>query len=351
MKPDHVSRADLQGVLRELLPNLNSAPSDSPEAFVEAAMLWLSRWVSEHGEVKVRSVAPFAILGAADATDVHDANPAGGWTVEPFFRDELPLSVGGHLALTSSSMLEVFVRPTAATSLAELGNEILALGLGERPMIVVHPEDGRLVICPKGVHGSRLAAALDLRPITNLSEAVIDAELQRFHAEHTQFPNGFAHVFHDRKARVLISDAEGIVRDNLYLHFKHVAFRSKFIVREDHTPAGRTDLSIYDSQQNNSLACVIELKVLRSRGMSKKTGVGTRDYSAKVTLRHARMGVRQAQKYKEIATPNAQWGYICLFDGRDTDEDMPEVSAVADARGILYRRYFMESSARDDLDI
>lgn len=351
IKPGHVSRADLQGVLKELLPALNSAPSDSPEAFVEAAMLWLSRWVAEHGETKAQSAAPFAVIGGGDFSTLHIEGSESGWTNEPFFRDELTLAAGGHIVLTTASMLEVFMRPTAAASLSELGKDILALGLGERPMIVVLPARKKVMVCPRGVNGPRVAAALDLTPVIELSEEVIDEELKRFHAQHTQFPNGYSHVFHDRKGRVLRSDAEDCIRDDLYRYFKWLAFRSKYIAREDHTPAGRTDLSIYDTQQNNRLACVIELKVLRSRGMSRKSGGGTRDYSAATTFRHARMGVRQAQKYKEVATPNALWGYICLFDGRDADEDMPEVKAVADTRGVLYRRYFMENSARDDLEI
>ena len=340
--PAHVGKTDLQDVVSSLIRTLNSAPSDSPEAFIEAAMMWISRWVEKHGEDAVKVIAPFALVYETSSTPVGaQFNGSAEWADEVFFREALPLNVGGKICVTSTPMLAVTGRTSSANSLSDLGNELATCSLGTHPMVVVDPANALIVCCPGGLNGQRASVKMDMSPLLDLTQQIVDAE----------FPDGLAHVFHDRKERVLVSGAEAIVRDNLYQHLKYRAFRSKFIVREDHTPVGRSDIAIYDAQNGNRLACVIELKVLRSRGMAKTTGAGTRTYDDKKMFRHVRMGTRQAQKYREIASPPAKWAYVCAFDGRDVDQELPGIQAIADARGVLYRRYFMRASARDDLDI
>lgn len=346
--PSHVRKSLLQESARELLPGLSSAPSDSPEAFLEVAMSWLSAWINEHGEDAVRKVAPFALVYTPT---VPGTSISGHWVKAPFFRDARPLALSGLIVATSTSMLDVCTQATNAKDLSELGSQLCALGLEEYPMLVVDARRGMVLHCVGGPERKRTTMTLEMSPIVDLTQQLIDEELDRFHGQNTQYPDGLTHAWHDRAQRVIRSDSEAIIRDELYKHFKYVAFRSKYIVREEQTPAGRTDISIYDSHQNNILACVLELKVLRSRGMNKKTGAGSRPYDLNIMMRHARMGVRQAQKYKEVASPNAKWAYICLYDGRDKDTAMPDIEAVAVARGVIYKKFYMEKSTRDDLVI
>lgn len=343
--PAHIDQSILQETVRALLPSLSAAPSDTPSAFFEAVLFWLNAWISEHGENAVKKIAPFALVYTPSLP------VDGAWAKAPFFREARPLALSGVVVATSTSMLDVRMQETGARDLMEIGSQLCALGLDECPMLVVDAPRSMMLYCSGKPEGKRTAMTLDMSPITNLTQSSIDEQLERFHTQHTQYPDGFTHAWHDRSQGVIRSDSEAIIRDALYLHFKNVAFRSKFIVREEQTPAGRTDISIFDTHQNNTLACVLELKVLRSRGMSKKTGKGTRSYKAEVMERHARMGIRQAQKYKEAANPNAKWAYICLYDGRDKDEAMPDIEAVATARGVIYKKYYMEKSTRDDLVI
>lgn len=350
--PEHVAKTDLESVVARVLSQLNSAPSDSPEAFLESALMWVSRWVAQHGEEAVKSLAPFAIVYEPALGDAGGwVKDGSGWADEPLFREDLPIDVGGKMCATTTSMLNVTGKSTVSKTLGDLGKELTAAGLDSQPMVIVQPANGQAICCAEGLKGQRASVSFDMAPLIDLTEKLIDEELEKFHAEHTKFPDGLAHVFHDRKQRVLFSGAESIVRDNLYQHLKYRAFRSKWIVREETTPAGRSDLAIYNKDNEHRLACVIELKVLRSRGMSKKAGAGTRDYDDKTMFRHVRMGIRQAQKYRHIASPPAKWAYVCAFDGRDLDLDLPDVEELAKSRNVLYRRYFMEVSARDDLEI
>ncbi len=349
--PLHINPADLRASAGVGAPQITPAASDSPEAFLQAARLWLERWVAKHGDT-VKTVPPFAIacepqLGSGRVRAQTNYAPVY------MFREELPLTIGGNIFVTTTSMQNVEGRVAAAKTISELATVLIADGLGAEPCLVVNAAEGYVVVCQGGVNGQRYQATLNMHPIVDLTEALIDEELEKFHADYTQFPSGLAHVFHDRKARVLLRKAEDIVRDNLFQHLQFRAFGSKLIIREGHTSAGRTDITIIDSQQNNRVACVIELKVLRSRGLARRKDgtIGSREYRPEVMVEHARMGVRQAEKYKKIADPNALWGYVCLFDGRDKDEDLPDVQKVAGERGILYRRYYMEENARVDLVI
>jgi hypothetical protein len=348
--PGHVAKADLQNVVGTLISGLSSAPSDSPEAFIEACLMWITRWVHLHGEDAVKAVAPFALVHQVEADQAGCARSGTGWSDLPFFREDLPIEVGAKICVTTTSMFDVTGRISSAKSIADLGAELEACYLAAQPVVVVDARKSLIVCCAKGVKGPRFSLRLDMSPLLDLTQTVIDDELERFHKEHTEFPDGFAHIFHDRKKRILVSGAEAVVRDNLYLHLRYRAFGSNNIVREDFTSAGRSDVAIYDAQNGRRLVCVIELKVLRSRGMSKTTGAGARDYDETTMIRHVRMGTRQAQKYKEIASPHATWAYCCAFDGRDTNTDLAGIKAIATTRGVQYRRYYMHTSARDDLD-
>lgn len=314
--------------------------------------MWISRWVSQHGEDVVKPLAPFAIVyQPALGNSGGWARNVTDWSDEPLFREDLPIDVGGKICVTTTSMLDVTGKKTAAKTLRDLGTALIEAGLDGQPMVIVQPENGQAVCCAQGLKGRRASISFDMAPLIDLTENLIDDELEKFHAEHTKFPDGLAHVFHDRQQRILVSGAESIVRDNLFQHLKYRAFRSKWVVREETTPAGRSDIAIYNRDNEHRLACVIELKVLRSRGMSKKAGAGARKYDEKTMVRHVRMGTRQAQKYRDIASPPAKWAYVCTFDGRDVDQELPGVEEIAKSRGVVYRRYFMEVSARDDLDI
>lgn len=248
-----------------------------------------------------------------------------------------------------TSMLEVRARATSASRLKELGEQLTALGLDKHPVLLVDAANGLLLHCVEGIRGPRSPLGLDIAPMTDLSEEAIEAELEQFHRLCTKYPEGLAHAWHERKSRTLRRDAEAIVRDVLYIYFRFAAFRAKKVAREEQTTVGRPDISIYEVRNSRSwLMCVFELKVLRSRGQHKNPKASIAVYKPEKMLRHARMGVRQAIKYK--TAENAKLGYLCLYDGRDNDEDIPEVQTFAKDSEIIYKRYYMETSTRDDLE-
>lgn len=344
--PQHVDRSSMQASLRARLQTVNSRESDSSQAFLLRVSEWMHVWfglcLDQKGAKGIKGIAPFAVvmppLGGVD--------PSAGWADAPFFDEAPPADLGGCIAVTSTSFAHVQTLSTDCTRLEDLGKRLVELGLRNQPMAVVVPCKGLVRLCPGGVFSERISISLDAAPLTDVDETTMDRELASFHDSHTRYPNGFAHVWHDRKLRVLRREAEEIVRDALYIYLHYKAFRSKTLVREHQTPVGRSDISVLDNSSNQPItACVMELKVLRSRGMTKSKN--EKRYKPEAMRRHCLMGVKQAIKYKSVES--APLAYLCLYDGRDSDAEVPDVKTAADAGFILYRRYFMETSTRDDL--
>jgi hypothetical protein len=84
--------------------------------------------------------------------------------------------------------------------------------------------------------------------------------------------------------------------------------------------------------------CVIEIKVLRSNSKKKKLAPA-------LALWWANKGVIQANLYRsDICAPSA---YMCAFDARNLDENMPETESLAKKMNVQFRKYFMYRSTGD----
>lgn len=345
--PQHIDRSSMRAVLRARLQAVNGRDSDSAQAFLLRVSQWMHGWsqqcLAEKGGNGMKGISPFAVmllpLGGIDSS--------AEWTSVAFFDEDPPADLGGCIAITSTSFAHVQTFSTGCTRLKDLGEQICAMGLDKQPMAVVIPSKGLVQLCPEGVYGDKISVDLDAAPLTDIDEATLDRELAQFHDWSTRYPDGVSHCWHDRGKRVLRRDAEAIVRDALFMYLSWKAFRSKIVLREHQTSVGRSDISLLDNSRNQPLtACVMELKVLRSRGMTKSKN--EKPYKPETMRRHSLMGVKQAVKYKN--SENAPLAYLCLYDGRDGDDDIVDAKTAAAAGDILYRRYFMETSTRDDLE-
>jgi len=340
--PSHVHIDDLQAVLDAELPKLSPAPSDSAKGFLEVVLYWVMEWATLHQSADFSDFAPFVIMlddGVAEEA---------GWEIRDFFKEEQPLNLGGMMIASSAALFAVRAMSTTADSLKDLGKQVVHHGFEHCPSLVVDPSKGQVILCFEGIRKPRVKLALMSPPIIHIDESTIDAALSEFERDYTRYPDGYAHCWFDRPGRVMLREAEAIVRDNLFIFLKLKTFKSQHVAREELLPVGRPDISILDRQANRT-ACIFELKVLRSRGMPKNPGQGrgVKPYTLEKNTRHARQGVRQAQKYKEASVcPTA---FLCCFDGRDTSETLTTVKQLAIEHGILYRQYYMETSTRDDL--
>jgi hypothetical protein len=90
--------------------------------------------------------------------------------------------------------------------------------------------------------------------------------------------------------------------------------------------------------------CVIEVKVLRDRS-KRMVDKAPRKVSGDTNIAWAKKGLVQADLYRK--DKSAPMAYLCSFDARDEDSDLPEVEKLSKALKVPHRRYFMYRSSGD----
>lgn len=344
MLPSHVNLDDLRETIRENISQLSSRPSDSPGGFLEAMFIWANEWWRRNADRSFEGYEPFAFVH--HATDVTTPDP-DEWNEALLFRESYSIDIGGRLFLTTSSMLAVLSSTMQFVGIEGIAPAMAKFGFKTLPTLIVDPAHSEVHYCPEGIGGDRISLPLNGRKLTPVTVQNIDDALENFHREQTQYPEGCVHCFDDRKQRVLRRDAEAIIRDALYLQLLRDTFKTQYVAREEHLAVGRPDISIRDASDLTKAACVFELKVLRSKGTTRKLGSRPRRYDDKAMRLHAYIGVSQARKYKRATS--AALAYLVCFDGRDTDTPQTDIEHLCQQHGILPRRYFMLTSTRDDL--
>ncbi len=344
MLPSQVNLDELRATIFENIAQLSGRPSDTPDGFLEAMFNWVIRWRSRNTDLSFTGYEPFAFVH--QAADLSMPDPAE-WREVLLFRECFSKNIGGRLFLTTSPMLAVH-----SSTAQYVGLEGIALALSHfdfkiLPTLIVDPARNEVLYCPEGIVGNRITLALDGRKLTPVTVENIDNALEYFHQDHTQYPEGYTHCFDDRKKRVLRREAEAIIRDALFLQLKRDTFQTQYFAREEQLTVGRPDISIYEAPDLAKAACIFELKVLRSRGTTRQLGGEPKSYDDKKMWRHARMGLSQARKYKQAT--NATLAYLVCFDGRDINAPQSDIEQLCVGYGVISKRYYMETSTRDDL--
>lgn len=340
-----VNLDELRATIREKISQLSGRPSDSPDGFLEAMFVWANEWWNRNANQSFVGYEPFAFVH--HAADITTPDPAE-WNEALLFRERFSIDIGGRLFLTTSPMLAVLSNATQHHGLDGTASALARFDFKMLPTLIVDPAQNQVHYCPEGIGGTRISLALNGRKLTPVTVENIDAALEVFHREHTQYPEGYTHCFDARKKRVLRRDAEAIIQDALFLQLKRDTFQTQYFTREEQLTVGRPDISIYEAPDLTKAACVFELKVLRSRGTTRQLGGKPKPYDDKTMWRHARMGLSQARKYKRAT--NATLAYLVCFDGRDVNAPQSDIEKLCHEYGVISKRYYMETSTRDDLE-
>lgn len=346
MLPSQVNLDELRATISENVAQLSSRPSDSPDGFLEAMFIWVNKWWSRNVGQSYEGFEPYAFVHFA--TELVTPNP-GEWEETLLFRESYSADIGGRFFLTTSPMLSVLRSTGQYEGLQGLALAFEKYAFKTLPTLIVDPAHNEMHYCPNGIVGYRITFALNGKKLTPVTIENIDTALEIFHREHTQYPNGYTHYcFDDRSKRVLRREAEAIIRDALFLQLRRDTFQTQAIAREEYLPVGRPDISIREASDLSRAVCVFELKVLRSRGTTRSLRGKPKPYDEAKMYRHARMGLFQACKYKQAT--NAALAYLVCFDGRDINSPQSEIEELCQKQGVISRRYYMETSARDDLE-
>lgn len=260
--------------------------------------------------------------------------------------DQAPVTAVGPVVLATRNL-----RVTYSTSCREpdaLGVAMCLkeLGLGSRPTAVFVPSQRLLTLYPTGVDQKPLLSA-KMDEFAALNPADLDLVLNYFHDNWTRFPTGVGACWDNATSRVVERNAERNIRNHLFVFLGKVVYRSKYVVREFDRPNGRIDIFIFGIAMNEpDRERVLELKVLRSRSIGWISSAGkTRSYSDAANLRYVERGLRQTKRY--VDSTSACESFLLCFDARLDDTDLP-VQSYADQLGITFRRYYMESSTKED---
>lgn len=305
MLPSQVNLEDLRATIREKVSQLSSRPSDSPGGFLEAMFVWVIEWWSRNAGQSFVGYEPYAFVHHAANVSISDP---GEWNEALLFRESYSKNIGGRLLLTTSPMLAVLSSATQCVGVEGIASALANFEFKTLPTLIVDPAHNEVHYCPDGIAGNRISLSLNGRKLTPVTVENIDTALEDFHREHTQYPEGYSHCFDNRQQRVLRREAEAIIRDALYLQLKRDTFQTQSVAREEQLPVGRPDISIREASDLTRAACVFELKVLRSRGTTRKLRGVPRPYDGETMRRHARMGLSQAKKYKQAT--NAVLAYL-----------------------------------------
>ncbi|MEJ0044524.1 MAG: hypothetical protein WDM81_20910 [Rhizomicrobium sp.] len=172
----------------------------------------------------------------------------------------------------------------------------------------------------------------------------LESEIMQFHCDQTRSPSGVLLPWSEAKKGLTGEKLELRISKAL-AHQLDLRWRRGSILAETECQSGRIDVFVTrEVLVEGSGPCVIEVKVLRSH-YRRMVGKHHRKVTEKSSLHWAKRGVIQADLYrKDKAAPSA---YLCSFDARDKDADLPQVESFAKSKQIEHRRYFMYRSSGD----
>lgn len=260
--------------------------------------------------------------------------------------DKGPKKPIGPVVLATRNLRMAYSTTSPATDALGVARRLQELGLGSRPTAMFVASQRLLTFYQTGVDQQPLMSART-DAIAALDPADLDSVLDYFHDNWTRYPTGFGTCWDNATTRVVERNAERNIRNHLFVFLGMVVYRSKYVVREYDRPNGRIDIFIFGIAMNEpDQERVLELKVLRSRSIGWTAAAGkARSYSNGSNQRYVEKGLRQAKRY--IDSTAASEAYLLCFDARLEDADIP-VQPYADQLGVSYRRYYMESSAKED---
>jgi hypothetical protein len=215
--------------------------------------------------------------------------------------------------------------------------------------VLLLPDDHRALLLPGGIaaEGAGREIPLTAASVASLSSDAVLAFLQHLYDEYLRIPQDGYSVWAHPDHRVPVDRAEKEIQSILYLPVR--AYFKDYVVRqEDTTREGRADISVMPKGDLRALgSCVIELKVLKSRGYA----AAWRDASPVTTLTNEdaiRDGIDQARCYRDDLA--CEFTVLACYDMRDADEGDAMLERFAEEAaqvGVICRRYYLYPNAKE----
>jgi hypothetical protein len=337
--------ADAISIVKQAPPTTSSpAPSD-PEtdhlAFENELHRYVADWLDSHEET-APDAKPYAFVFSRSIT-ADEAMLAKvslvGKRYEAFRHQKGNEITGCLIFATMNFEQAVVVGVRSVVDAQSLLDAVSGCGCQDRVHGVMEPGQKNLIVRrPNGSTRSML-----LKPSNQHSPWTLDrleAELADFHASFTRTPSGVVMPWVNAKQGITVDRLEKRISKALafVLDFN---FARGSVLAEVETTSGRMDVFLTPSVLTTGSG-VIEVKVLRSYRASKgkriKVNSDFNDW-------WATKGVKQADIYRNDYAAGV--AYLCCFDARDADADLPAVEKAAKSRNVRSKRYFMYRSGDD----
>lgn len=333
----HLFRTIYHGVMEGRSPY----GATDPRLFFDEVGLFFSALMSCGG---APAAGTFAFVGSEQP---HLEADFDEWKLIGSLRKDAPKLPDGPLILCTSNLKLALCRHDGQMTVPQLEAKIREYSLSDRPIAFVIPSEAVIIAHPFGLDGGEERNALAQIPeLQDIDPNDIGACIEKFHELHTLYPSGVGAVWINAGKRLVERNAERSIRDNLYKFFRWQILRSRFVTREVQLTNGRIDIYISANSSDDAADDkLIELKVLRTRASTWTEG--KKQHSDESVKKYVIRGIHQARRYKDETKVGS--AYLCCFDARVSNNGL-EVDRAANEQTIIYRRYFMESSAKEAAD-
>lgn len=315
------------------VPHFSATDEGLSAGFLAEIYEYVRERVIEHGKVVA---APCVFVQSRSVTT--QASELGA-DPSPYFRSLPDKQIGGRLFLANDDLSEVHELDASCDTIEDIASTLAKYGLEKQTHAVYRQDRAELIICEAGwAGGTRLVKIRTSR--ARLTRHELELTVWKFHRQFTQTPAGLLNCWRGKAAnRVTAERLERSISGHLAFWLVIIVGQDSVTMEHD-TPHGRVDVYVNKHGMDPAAgACVMELKVLRSRQYSASAEKGWTDFSDADMIEHASEGLTQAKEY--LDDQRADCAYLMCFDARLTDEDQPEVLALARRMGIEIRRYFM----------
>lgn len=324
-------------------PSAITAPGPSdPEtdnlAFENELHRYTADWLDNH-EVDRVQAKPYAIVLSRSITEDQIMLAGAGFAGKRYdaFRHQRGNEITGCVIFATMNFEQaIVVQVDSMIDAQSLFDVVSGCGCSDRIYGVLEPGPKNLIVRhPNGSTRSTVVPPSNQHSSWTLAR--LEAELTNLHAAFTRTPSGVVMPW--------VNAGEGLTVDRLELRISKalayaldVNFARGSVLAEAGSASGRIDIFLTPAVLVTG-AGVIEVKVLRSYRTSKGAKIKV---SAEFNEKWAVKGVKQADIYRNDYS--ASVAYLCCFDARDDDADLPEVEKVAKSRGVKSKRYFMYRS-------
>jgi hypothetical protein len=326
----------LKSAISEGLSLTPSTDAGGTFAFFDSVIKYLIQWLDHRRDAPQGSMRPAIFISSASLDNEQ--------RLEKFerirlFRSVVSRDVTDHVYLCAETLNSAYGRRLHANDPDHATSIIDELGYGQRATVVFIPEESAVILCHQGVNGNEVRFRIPSSARMDMTVEQFDRVLWEFHEEHTQTPDGNTVPWVNAKKRIPTYQLEKHIQNWLCFYLRYRVFRNTLIVKESSTPQGRVDIHIQDGALGPTMrSCLLELKVLRSCFPPD----GKKKWSEKVNVNHAEDGIDQAVDYR--ARTKAQNAYLCCYDARRADRELPGIPEACVSNDVRYRRYFMFSS-------